>query len=278
MNAVTRAIVGGIVANEALWSLLDSTVLRAARSLDHRRFRYTILDAAIAEHVPDLSVRHGPFKGMRYSQAESLYSALFPKLLGCYERELHYVLEDICGREYTDVIDIGCAEGYYAVGLALRLPGARVLALDLNPDAVQLCDDLARTNGVQDRVTASLMPASDVLASFEPEGRALIVADCEGCEKTVFTKDVVRRLGNTDLLIEVHDYLLPDTSIAVREAFADTHDIHAIKSVCDCIRASTWDYPELEGYDLDTRRLLVEERRPLMEWFYLTPKETTARG
>ena len=276
MKPLGRAITERVVASEALWKFLDRTALRAARSLDYRRFRYTILDAAIAEHVPDLVVRHGPFKGMRYSQTESLYSTLFPKLLGCYERELHDAVEEVCGRGHTDIIDIGCAEGYYAVGMALRVPDARVLALDLNPEAVRLCGDLARANGVEDRVTASLKPAADVLASLEPGARTLVIMDCEGCEKILFTGDVVRRLAGADLLIEVHDYLDPDTSAAVREAFADTHDIRVIPSVCDCTRASTWDYPELARYDRGTRKLLVEERRPLMEWFHITPKDTTA--
>jgi methylase of polypeptide subunit release factors len=51
------------------------------------------------------------------------------------------------------VIDIGAAEGYYAIGFARRLPAARVIASDLDPVARLLCWLLARRNGVGDRVS-----------------------------------------------------------------------------------------------------------------------------
>ena len=36
---------------------------------------------------PNLTVLHGPFRGMRYPEMRSVGSALFPKILGSYERE-----------------------------------------------------------------------------------------------------------------------------------------------------------------------------------------------
>lgn len=74
-----------------------------------------------------LVVQGGPFQGLQYvpSIVESalavpraLGSALIPKLLGCYEAELQGVLAQILATPYQDILDIGSAEGYYAVGLA----------------------------------------------------------------------------------------------------------------------------------------------------------------
>ena len=73
------------------------------------------------------SGQSGPFAGMSCI-SEAICSSLVPKLLGSYESELHQVLNQILETDYQNVIDIGCAEGYYAVGLALRLPNARVYA------------------------------------------------------------------------------------------------------------------------------------------------------
>src|SRR5918997_1281919 len=75
----------------------------------------------------DLVVQAGPFRGMRYSPrltaSDTLLShTLLPKLVGCYEVELHDTLAAVFKRKYRQVINIGCAEGYYAVGLALNLP------------------------------------------------------------------------------------------------------------------------------------------------------------
>src|SRR4051794_20818862 len=60
-------------------------------------------------------VRSGVFRGMRYvDQARS--SALLPKLLGSYEREIADEIERAAGVDYRVCVDIGSAEGYYAIG------------------------------------------------------------------------------------------------------------------------------------------------------------------
>ncbi|MCX8509932.1 MAG: hypothetical protein ORN49_13820, partial [Rhodobacteraceae bacterium] len=92
-------------------------------------------------------VLSGPFRGMDYAVAAT-EGAGAARLLGCYEASLHPIVEAAVARGYAQIIDIGCAEGYYAVGLALRLPQARVLAHDTNPAAQQACQGFAALNGV----------------------------------------------------------------------------------------------------------------------------------
>ena len=82
----------------------------------------------------DGRVLRGPFAGMVYA-VDAFASAYFPKLIGCYEREIHEILESVIRRGYRRIIDIGCAEGYYAVGLALRCPESSVLAIDIEASA-----------------------------------------------------------------------------------------------------------------------------------------------
>ena len=149
------------VRNPLTWKILDATLVPAARYATwvHESHQCSLqrpeedIAAKTRSVIPELTVRHGPFAGMRYPAAESVGSALFPKLLGSYEQELHPWVERLCHNHYTEVVDVGCAEGYYAVGLALRLPGARVYAFDVSPHAMRRCADMARLNGVLDRVT-----------------------------------------------------------------------------------------------------------------------------
>ena len=56
------------------------------------------------------------------------------------------------GAAYETVLNIGCPEGYYAVGMARHMPATRVLAFDLNPVAQQTCVVLAAKNDVAKRV------------------------------------------------------------------------------------------------------------------------------
>src|SRR5215218_9023943 len=100
-----------------------------------------------------LTVRRGPFSGLRYPPADvANVTTLVPKLMGSYERELHVPMERLLEPRPSIVVNAGCADGYYAVGLARRLPEATVHAFDLEPRWRWICGRLARVNGVSERV------------------------------------------------------------------------------------------------------------------------------
>src|SRR5438132_1427624 len=69
----------------------------------------------------------GPFAGMRILDQ----NPFLPYLLGTYELELHSVLERLLERNWDRIIDIGAAEGYYAIGLSMRCPDAQCIAFEI---------------------------------------------------------------------------------------------------------------------------------------------------
>ena len=66
-------------------------------------------------------VQAGPFQGMRYI-GRAFGSVYFPKLLGIYEREIYPYIDRVIPEGHDLLVDIGVAEGYFAVGLALKQP------------------------------------------------------------------------------------------------------------------------------------------------------------
>ena len=52
-------------------------------------------------------------------------------MLGTYEKELNSVIEEACAAHPSLIVDVGAAEGYYACGMALRNPQARVVAFEM---------------------------------------------------------------------------------------------------------------------------------------------------
>ena len=96
-------------------------------------------------------IQDGPFKGMAYVASAS-EGGIAPRLLGVYETVLHDVFLSAPAQGYDAVLNVGCAEGYYAVGCARLLPNATVLAWDIDPVAREKCLDLARLNGVEARI------------------------------------------------------------------------------------------------------------------------------
>jgi hypothetical protein len=134
----------------------------------------------------------------------SLGSVLIPKLVGTYESELHTWIEDLSTRGYEVVLNIGCAEGYYAVGLALRLPKAEIYAYDIDPLCGRVTHKLAVKNGVSSRIhTPGLCSPSD-LQAFAGR-RVLVVCDIESAERELIDPDLAPALRKFDLLVETHD-------------------------------------------------------------------------
>lgn len=93
----------------------------------------------------------GPFKDMDFL-THSAEGCHVSKLLGCYEQPLLPHIEIAILTNYQTVINIGCAEGYYAVGMAIRMPHSQILAFDSNPKAQQICSMLAHKNHVSERI------------------------------------------------------------------------------------------------------------------------------
>ncbi len=93
-------------------------------------------------------VRQGPFAGLRYIN-RAVGSAFIPKLLGIYERELNACVEAACAVQFPLIVDVGAAEGYYAVGLARRNPEARVIAFEMEESGREALREMAALNGVE---------------------------------------------------------------------------------------------------------------------------------
>ena len=268
IRTVMRNILSWILPH-ALYSLL---VIFIGKKL-HKNSQNTLDDFqnnAISTICPDLVVRHGPFKGMKYSGRESFSSALFPKLLGSYEREIQPIIEEICKQEYTEVVDIGCAEGYYAIGFAMRMPKATIYAYDTDQAAACACQKMARLNNVDQRVITGSFCSNETLQKIPFRGKGLIISDCEGYEISLFSERIVPTLARHDLLIELHDFIDINISSIIRKQFERTHEIIAIESIDDIKKAQTYSFEELQNCSLQERKQLLSEWRPsIMQWFYM---------
>lgn len=258
--------------------LLDNSLVKASHFYERNRMRaVAVPDAeqykAVYESLgKELKVRTGPFAGMKYPRAESAGSALIPKFLGSYEKELHGEIERLLAKGYDDVIDVGCAEGYYAIGMAMRLPATQVYAYDTSEVACGLCTEMAKVNGVSERVSVRATCTPETLIQFPKPGKTLIIADCESYEKVLFTPAVRDAVKGCDLLIETHDFLDVSISTNLAALFSSTHKITTVLSVDDIQKAKYYQYPELEGLSVQSRfQLLAESRPTLMEWLIMEP-------
>ncbi|CAN5678907.1 hypothetical protein BH11PSE6_BH11PSE6_20400 [soil metagenome] len=225
--------------------------------------------AALARSRTGQRVIAGPFKDMRYID-RSVGSAYVPKLLGIYERELASVVEQIVASRPSLIVDVGAAEGYYAVGLACRLPDTRMIAFEMEAGGRAAVAELAAANNVADRVT--------ILATCEPEGLgaaldgqkgAVVIMDVEGYEDVLLDPAKVPALASTTFLVELHEFAVAGIADTIAKRFAPTHDLELIWAE----GRSRADFP---WRTMVTRLLparyidgaVSEMRPPRMSWFF----------
>jgi len=216
-------------------------------------------------------VLNGPFKGMKYPRLQARGSRLYPKLLGSYEKELSTIIGIILRRKYDVIVDIGCAEGYYAVGLGMHMSTVKIFAYDTDKEALRLCEDMGALNGVKVNVGEFCDQAT--LRNLDLGERALIVSDCEGYETTLFDQNMASYLERHDILIESHDWVDIGTTRRLWAIFSETHECEIIESVDDIAKAYTYNFEELKDFDLsDRHRVLTEGRKHIMKWIFAKSK------
>jgi len=172
-------------------------------------------------------VSSGPFAGMKYPWWISGNVLVGPKLIGCFETELQPVIERLIARRYSTIINIGCAEGYYAVGLAARMPGTRVLAYEQDPVLALLCRKLARANDVANQLQMKGTCSPSELQRDLCDG-AYLICDVEGYEHTLLDPVTVPGLLQCDLLIERHDGVNPEITPTLLSRFSASHHAQLI--------------------------------------------------
>lgn len=243
------------------------------RTLIPERFRPIGYLTHLTRQKTGCAVAQGPFTGMRYIH-HSAGSAYIPKLLGMYERELNPCVEAICTRKPSLIVDIGAAEGYFAVGLALRNSEAQVIGYEMENQSREYLKEMAILNEVVSRVTirGKCEPA-DLAAALADDPAPVVVCDVEGYEQQLLDPVAVPALEKAAILVELHDFIIPRITETLRGRFGHTHHIEHI-----------WQEPrhrdEFPWKTMGTRLLptsyldwAVSEWRPVrMAWLWMEPK------
>lgn len=249
-------------------------------------------------------VRQGPFAGLRYIN-RAVGSAFIPKLLGIYERELNGCIERACAANFPLIVDVGAAEGYYAIGLARRNPTARVIAFEMEEHGREALREMAKLNGIEVAPKAETLkteklkedgaavPLSrspvvpqaqlelhgkcefeNLQATLASADRSLVVCDVEGYEEFLLVPEKIPALARATLLVEMHDCFRPGLTELITERFTATHYVERIWQE----PRTRADFPFTSwGTRLFPARYLdwaVSEWRPVrMSWLWLMPKQ-----
>jgi hypothetical protein len=178
-------------------------------------------------------VRSGPFQNMKFGERSRFIglaqaSAYYPKLLGTYELEIGSFIRRIGELRVDRLVDVGAAEGYYAVGFAL-MTNAQVVAFEARGTEAILA--LASLNGVAHRITAhTICDVAGLRAAVDGASRVCIFMDIEGGESILLDPLVVPELSMAWIIVEAHDCFIPGTTELLKRRFTTSHRIEEVWS------------------------------------------------
>jgi ribosomal protein L11 methylase PrmA len=231
-------------------------------------------DARRAELIPvvcertDNKVMHGIFSGMKilpkWSWGDGDHAA---KVLGIYESELYDAAENHFSSNIDIVINIGCAEGFWGIGAALRTSSPLIL-VDIDENALTIAKENCAENNIEAE-TFSFFDTDILQAGLSQSVNPLVIMDCEGAEEQYLDLEKVPALSHTRIIVETHDCNKAGLSDLIADRFSNTHHVEWIT------QGAKNPYIEpIHDFGDEDKWLLVNENRPsTMVWLNLTPKK-----
>ena len=256
-----------LISNKVSWKLI-TYFIDIITWLKYEKSKLDHLKAVnkLEMYFEDKVVCSGFFKGLKYLNFNSVGSSIFPKLLGSYEMELIPIFNLFKNNNYKTIVDIGCAEGFYTVGLALQFKKAKIYAYDINEKALELCAKLAEHNQVRNRIVLNSKCEAETLNQLNLSNRNLIICDCEGYERELFKSSNSNNLKHADLIIELHPFYSVDVKQYLISLFINSHNCSIISSL-DNVRKLSELQDRLSGLTKMEQHKAVEEGRPYtMDW------------
>lgn len=214
------------------------------------------------------TIQAGPFAGMQYP-TKSTGSLVGPKLIGRYEQEIESWVVDAIKVDYDLVMDVGSAEGYYAVGFAYANRSTQVRAYDADAGSQQLVATIAARNGVEDRVhVGGFCDHSELQKHIATARRALVIVDIEGYEAGLLDPSRAPALAGADMLVELHEYVRPGVTYRILDRFSATHTIDIICARDEAIKINE---AVAAGMDREVAEAALHEGRRLPQlWLRMT--------
>lgn len=218
----------------------------------------------------------GPFRGMALASSANTPHAYAGFLAGTHEIELVELLERVVARRYASIINVGAADGYYAVGLARRLPESHIVAFESDGALHPHLRKVARLNGIEPRITIhGHCGVVELTRALEASSRpTFILIDIEGGEVEVLDPARVPQLRGVDMMIETHDGYVRDCTRTLLSRFSATHFVERVRGR----PRSLSDFPA-ELLPLARRVLpgtlvaMIDEGREIpQDWLFLTAR------
>lgn len=195
-------------------------------------------------------------------------------LLGLYEQEVLTVLER-SSRGRRVLIDVGAADGYYAIGALKSELFDRAICFEIDPYGRHVIELQAEANGVGGRILilgeagCGFLTQARTAQAFD-NSEAVMLMDIEGGEFELLTEHMIEEMRGLILIVEIHDFD-SRSSDDVADLITRLQPHFSVDVITQSERnPNTFD--ELSEWSDDDRWLLCSEsRRKRMTWIVCEP-------
>ena len=214
-------------------------------------------------------IAYGPFKGVKINNHSDWSGTkdIGPKIFGLYENQ---ILEWIQRKKFDLLIDIGAADGYYALGILSSKIASRAVTFEISINDREITKASAIINNVDDKISIKgEATTSEIIEVLKSCSNGLIIMDIEGGEYNLITSELLKAAKNSCLIIELHEVVNKDIQVNLLNLCKQFHQFEELTSL-------ERNFPRdkfIEKLTDNERSLLLSEGRPYaMSWVVLSPK------
>ena len=219
------------------------------------------------------TIAYGVFKGMKMS--DKVWWGKYDvasKILGQYES---HVIDKIVqlSNECDTFIDIGAADGYFAIGAVKSELYSKSICFELSEIGQKVIIENSKLNDISDSVAVYGVATEDSIKDILSQNeKAVVLCDIEGAEFDVLTVGMLEVLKNCSIIIELHDTFTAGADNRREKLFDRAKNFFEI-SYLSRTNPDVYEFSELNYLNDNERFLIFSEGRPLnMEWVCFSPK------
>ncbi len=197
-----------------------------------------------------------------------------PKILGTYEKEIQEELSRWTERKFNRLINVGGAEGFYAVGIMKTLDVDEAIVYEKLEEGRNMIHAISENNRVSQYINIfSCCEESDLYEICDESLCDLVFMDVEGAEVELLSSRVIAKLRNSAVVVEAHDFCVNNCTNLVRDRL---HRTHATKILTSRERVAK-DFPLSFPLPKAIKFAMMDERRPeVMNWIIANPRIATS--
>ena len=225
----------------------------------------------------DSTIAYGSFKGFKFAK-NSWWSKhdRGSMILGLYEKEIIEILLNT-SKERSVFIDIGAADGYYAVASVKNYFFNRSYCFEIEQKGRSVIRQNSILNGVAKKVIIFGEANKKSLLKIPKEdiSNSVVLIDIEGFEFDFLDTNILNILKKSICIIELHDWFFEDGKKRLKELRKRASKKFHV-SEFKLRSRDTSNIKELDLYSDNERWIICSEGRSRsMTWLRLDPKDLT---